>query len=121
MIKPTDIFKKRKYCCPQDHRFTDLRWESDPAPICPECGAEAEEYYFLPNQAPGVIGDEIDVEIRHGLCHPDGTPRRFRSMKELRQAASEKGWVIAGETPNLTSKQKEERAQEQERWNKKWR
>lgn len=36
-------------------------------------------------------GDEIDIYIQHGLCHPDGTPRRFRSKEELRKAEKSAG------------------------------
>jgi hypothetical protein len=43
-----------------------------------------------------VIGDECDVYIKHGLCHDDGTPRRFTSKAEMAQVAKKKGlfnWV----------------------------
>lgn len=44
------------------------------------------ERVMLPGKSNAVVGDEIDVEIRNGLCNPDGSPRRFRSRTELRQA-----------------------------------
>jgi hypothetical protein len=42
-----------------------------------------------------VIADDIPggVEIAHGLCHDDGTPRRFYSKSEMRLAAQVKGLV----------------------------
>jgi len=42
-----------------------------------------------------VISDEIPggVEIRHGLCHPDGTPRKFFSKSEIARAAKAAGLV----------------------------
>lgn len=39
----------------------------------------------------GAHGDEIDVFIKHGLCHPDGTPRRFRSKSELKRVEAQSG------------------------------
>jgi|SRR5579859_5629080 len=54
-----------------------------------ECGGQLENLY-----RPGhVIGDEIDVEIKHALCNADGTPRRFRSRQELNRVAKEKGYT----------------------------
>lgn len=38
-----------------------------------------------------VLGDEIDVEIKHGLCNADGTPRRWRSREALNKAAEQRG------------------------------
>ncbi len=60
--------------------------------VCAICGDEMEKV-LLPGKANAVIGDEIDVEIKNGLCHADGTPRRFRSRSELARAAKEKGLV----------------------------
>ena len=53
-----------------------------------ECGGSLENLY-RPNN---VIGDEIDVYIKHALCHPDGTPRRFRSREELKRAEKASGY-----------------------------
>ena len=116
MAKPSDVFKKRKYVCEGDpaHHFEELRWESQLPPPCPACGAASHHDVVLLGIAPGVIGDEIDVTVRHGLCNEDGTPRRFTSMAELRREASARGLVIYGETPNPTSQQKEREAQYQE-------
>ena len=45
------------------------------------------------NKAPTVIGDDIPggVEIRHGICNEDGSPRRYYSKSEIRRAAAAKG------------------------------
>lgn len=56
------------------------------------CGGTMERVH-LPGKTSGVIGDEIDVEIKHGLCWPDGTPRRFRSREELRREEKRSGWT----------------------------
>jgi hypothetical protein len=81
------------------------------AMICEHCGTDATkvgivihgtELWCRPcheitklgvNEAHGVVGDEIDVTIRHGMCWPDGTPRRWRSRKELNEAAAAAGMV----------------------------
>ena len=50
---------------------------------------------FEPRKANGVIPDEIPggVEIRHGLCNPDGTPRRYYSHSEMKAEAKRRGLV----------------------------
>lgn len=58
-------------------------------PVC-ACGGQLERA-FLPTGRGTVIGDEIDVTIRHGMCHKDGTPQRFRSRAELRRAEQKAG------------------------------
>ena len=37
-----------------------------------------------------VIGDECDVWVRHGICNPDGSPKRYRSKSEMHRAGKEK-------------------------------
>lgn len=49
---------------------------------------------WLPGQkANGVIPDDIPggVEIKHGLCNPDGTPRRYDSKSEMTAEAKRRG------------------------------
>lgn len=118
-----DVFKKRRYVCVEDpvHRFEAMRWESEGLPSCPECGGKVDLWYgrnFFGSAQ--IISDEIDIEIRHGLCNEDGTPKRWRSMSELRKAASEKGLVIFGETPKPTTQLAEQRAREKEERAKRW-
>ena len=67
---------------------------------CDQCGHEIEagEWPFCPHGRPefgshGVVGDEIDIWVKHGLCHDDGSPRHFRSRKEMFAVAKEKGMV----------------------------
>lgn len=45
-----------------------------------------------PNKATAVIGDECDITVEHGACHPDGTPRRFTSKSEMKRVAAQLGW-----------------------------
>jgi hypothetical protein len=42
-----------------------------------------------------VIADEIPggVEIRHGLCNEDGSPRRYYSHSEIAKEAKRRGLV----------------------------
>lgn len=50
--------------------------------------------------SPAIVGDELhDYEARHGVCHPDGTPRKFYSRTELYRALNEANLKIAGDTP----------------------
>ena len=46
---------------------------------------------WVGGQGPKAHGDEIDVYIKHALCHSDGSPRRFRSKTELRKAEQKAG------------------------------
>ena len=61
-----------------------------PAPICP-CGTETERVWL--SKPPAAVGDECDVTIRHGLCHPDGSPQRFTSKAEIARQAKARGLV----------------------------
>ena len=45
------------------------------------------------NPSHSVVGDEIDVWVKHGLCWPNGDPRHFRSRKEMNAVAASKGMV----------------------------
>lgn len=48
-----------------------------------------------------VIGDDIPggLEVKHGLCNPDGSPRKFYSKTEIRRAANEAGLTMGNDTP----------------------
>ena len=50
-------------------------------------------------KASNVIGDDIPggIEIKHGICHEDGTPRRYYSKSEMAREAKRRGWVNAVE------------------------
>ena len=37
--------------------------------------------------------------VRHAICHPDGTPKRYYSKTEIKRAANEAGYTIGGDTP----------------------
>lgn len=86
-------FKERRYECLNGHKAKLLRWDTDPTPPCPACGADMEPEFHLTGKAPCVIGDECDITVAHGLCHEDGTPKRFRSKADLRAEAKATGWT----------------------------
>lgn len=80
------IYKVRAFECLCGAKVKVLSWDYDPVPQCPSCSSPMTGEGYARGQAPAVHGDEIDVTIEHGVCHADGTPRRFRSKTELRQA-----------------------------------
>ena len=65
-------------------------WEPTDAkdPLC-ECGTLMERAYIT--KSPAISGDECDVLVKHGLCNPDGTPRRYRSKAEMAKVAKARG------------------------------
>lgn len=79
--------------CPNCHRQMLDQLEPSDAPVvrCPVCNVPTERVWV--QKASAIIGDEIDVTIRNGLCHADGTPRRFRSRAELKAAEKQAGMV----------------------------
>ena len=71
---------------------------------CPKCGHELQVGDFpfckgnAADHAPGhanVIADEIPggIEIRHGICHENGEPRRYYSKSEMAAEAKRRGLV----------------------------
>ena len=46
---------------------------------------------WVAGAGPKAHGDEIDVYIKHALCHSDGSPRHFTSKTELRKAEKAAG------------------------------
>lgn len=58
--------------------------------IC-DCGSRVTRMQTRPGTTASVHGDDIPggLDIKHGLCHPDGTPRRFYSKSDIRKAAKE--------------------------------
>jgi hypothetical protein len=98
-------FKERFYICACGADVLAWRWNTDPNPVCPDCQMVMDERADVRGQAPGVIVDSIPggVLIRHGICHPDGSPKRYDSMTEIRREAARRGLTIHGETPNAPS------------------
>jgi hypothetical protein len=61
-------------------------------PPCADCKG-ATERAFLPSSTANVISDECDVTVRHGICWPDGTPRRYGFKSEMKREAEKRGLV----------------------------
>jgi hypothetical protein len=59
-------------------------------PPC-HCGASTEILWAGKSHC--VIGDDIPggMEIRHGICNEDGSPRKFYSKSEMARVAKERG------------------------------
>lgn len=81
------------WCESCKNRATYLFWSHEDAPNCRDCGGSLEPFYGQGKTSATVIGDEIDVLVPHGVCHDDGTPRRFRSRSELNAAVKAAGLV----------------------------
>lgn len=60
---------------------------------CSECGHVMKRAFIT--HMPAVHQDTIDLHVKNGLCHPDGTPRHFTSKQEWRRATKEAGMVNA--------------------------
>ena len=70
---------------------------------CTDCGGEIRigDYPFCkgdaakhkPMESYGVVPDEIPggLEIKHGLCNADGTPRKYYSRREIAKEAAKRG------------------------------
>lgn len=56
------------------------------------CGGTM-DHVWLPGTGANVVGDEIDIWIKHGICHENGEPRHYTSKEEMRRVAKEKGLV----------------------------
>ena len=70
----------------------DVWIEQGQYPSCELCEHSTERLWEMGASA-HAHGDECDITIKHGLCHPDGTPRRFTSKEEIRRAEKSSGWV----------------------------
>lgn len=80
-------------CAKCGRKDAPLLWDYDPVPEC--CGQRMERDFSTAVRAHSVIGDDIPggIEIRHGLCNPDGTPKRYYSKTEIKEAERRTGWV----------------------------
>jgi hypothetical protein len=80
-----------------------LDWDYNlPTLECPTCKTRSAVLVMeTRGESAGIATDEIPggIEIKHGLCNPDGTPRRYYSKTEIKRAANERGYTIGGDTP----------------------
>jgi hypothetical protein len=63
-----------------------------------------------------VIGDDIPggIEIRHGVCNDDGTPKKYYTKSSIREAAYHSGYFQGEDTPKSNPRIVEQRAREKE-------
>lgn len=80
-----------------DHVVLDsLESMKDTTPrVCPLCERKTLVRAVSQGHANGVTDDSIPggLVIKHGLCWPDGSPRKFYSHSEIRKAEKELGWT----------------------------
>lgn len=95
MAVERSVFTTRPFGCEKcEHRVKVLGWDYDAPPSCPEHGPMVIDSGQF-GVAPGVIPDDIPggYYVKHGLCNPDGTPRRFDSKSAMRKEAAARGWT----------------------------
>lgn len=77
---------------------------SDEKTICPKCQRELHvgDYPYCKGKWSdhegghyGVVGDDIPggVWIRHGICNPDGSARRYDTKSSITAEAKRRGFV----------------------------
>ena len=99
------------------HRRNDCYEQSSCADYyCPEC-PRGRLIRIPMTQNPGAmgraIGDECEVLARHGLCNPDGSPRRYTSKSAMAQEAKRRGLTnLVEHKPGPNS----DRCKETQRW-----
>lgn len=82
---------------------------------CFPCHNEV-KYAHVQGTSAYVIQDSIEggVEIKHGICNPDGTPKKYYSKKEIKEAAYNAGYFQGDDTPRTNPRVSEQRAREKE-------
>lgn len=92
---------------------TKLKFHKEKSGWCPAC-FYADEVPI--GQSSMIATDEIPggIEIRHGICNDDGTPKRFYSKSAIERAAYEAGYIVGDNTPKSNPRIVEQRARERE-------
>jgi hypothetical protein len=78
--------------CDDGHIMIDCWEKINTSDIqCSECGKATKRAWLT--KVNSVIQDSIEggIWIRHGLCNPDGSPRRYYSHTEIRKEAERRG------------------------------
>lgn len=79
--------------CVNGHTMLDLYEKiNSEDPACKDCG-EVAKRVLLPGRVNSVAADEIPggIWIRHGLCNPDGSPRKYYSKSEIAAECKRRG------------------------------
>ncbi len=80
--------------CSNGHQMIDcMESITSPQVSCKECGASTERAWVT--KASGVIADDVPggIHVGNGLCHEDGSPRRFDCKSEMHRFAKQQGWT----------------------------
>ena len=80
---------------------------------CSPCHNEV-KYAHVMGTSAYVIGDDIPggIEIKHGICNEDGTPRRYYTKSSIKEAAYNQGYFQGEDTPKVNPRIAEQRAKE---------
>lgn len=64
-----------------------------------------------------IATDDIPggYEIKHGLCNPDGSPKKYYSKSKIKETAFNSGWTISGDTPKPNPRLQDAKEQEKQR------
>lgn len=95
-------FKEWPLICPTCGTHTkEMAWDYQLPLSCGTCHGPLALDYGTKQQSAGIATDDIPggMEIKHGICNPDGSPKRYYSKTEMKRAANERGYTIAGDTP----------------------
>jgi hypothetical protein len=84
--------------CEAGHEQIDVLLKMGERPPCPTCGAPTETLWTASSN---IIADDIPggLEVRHGLCNDDGTPRKYYSKSEIYREAKKKGLSVGTDVP----------------------
>jgi hypothetical protein len=97
--------------CGQESRT--LKFLGERSGWCPPCFYRVEA---PTGQSAMIATDEIPggIQIRHGICNEDGTPRTYYSKSAIERAAYDVGFFVGDNTPKPNPRIVEERARERE-------
>lgn len=89
-----------------------LSWLRERDGWCPSCFHASDST----NKSAMINTDDIPggIDIKHGICNDDGSPKRYYSKSEIKRAAYDKGLFIMGETPKPNPRMVEERTKRYE-------
>lgn len=77
--------------CKNNHEQLDVLLKIGERPACLICGEATETFWN--GRSAGVVDDSIPggIEIRHGICNEDGSPRRYYSHTDMKKEAAKRG------------------------------
>lgn len=79
-------------CIGCGHEVIDIFVRDHEYPSCHKCGQPTERLWKGSSTA-GVISDECDVWVKHGICNADGSPRHYRFKSEMKAEAARRGLI----------------------------